>query len=722
MVPHLGSPKAQERITQDASSAEKKSGGEESRDSCRSIRSEGFRTAVGRLVALGTVFTFLTFQYIASQTRSAFGFYEAFFQFSSCIIIFNFLLIINRWTEYEPIPGIKDDRRLPTINVIIPAYNESAFVKNSISSVVSSDYPKGKIHIIVVDDGSSDDTWSHAQHATQEAFRLEPLIRCTAVQHEINRGKRQAMATALAAATNEVVVTLDSDTVLEKQALRNLVSPLVLESNVGGVAGHLSVFNVNAEGWQSFIPRTLDCLFEQNGNIPRAAQSKHGFITILPGAISAVRRQAYQLHAQELVDARFLGKPLRHGEDVQLTMNLLSDGWRLRYQSNAVVYTVAPETLRKAFLMYVRWERSNYTYWILGLVKLAFTDAKRLVLNRLGLLSLSQADTPLDLEKQDGKRVANARQPDFAPMLTIICATCATLSCVEAAFSWVWWAFRSPWVTTMNVCCLVVFATWSSPLLLADALSGNEDDAIPQGGLERPTSDQIGSFYPRLRKKMQYFYFSTVANFFFPSESAVESYFMLQPPRNYNAVNEKSYTASIRVKTRAGTVAFTFSDGPSFYTNYILHEFAQLNATATFFLDTLLWLMEENHSSYWESMVRRMVEDGHLIGLATKSCNGGSDNHNEIEHALAEARKRRLTLNGQRLVFPAIGSADLHDNPKRDFNSTFASLLNDLESADPEKDALLIQLYDTEHTALSVRGLLHSRPKAANQTQTLGQD
>ncbi|KAF4844413.1 Pantothenate transporter FEN2 [Colletotrichum siamense] len=599
-----------------------------------------FRTAVGRLVALGTVLTFLTFQYIASQTRTSFGFYEAFFQFSSCIIVFNFLLIITRWTEYEPIPGIKDNHRLPTINVIIPAYNESEFVRNSISSVASSDYPKEKIHIIIVDDGSSDDTWSHIQYAAQEALRSEPLLRCTTIQHEINRGKRQAMATAFTTATNEVIVTLDSDTILEKQALRNLVSPLVLDSDIGGVAGHLSVFNVHSEGWKSFIPRTLDCLFEQNGNIPRAAQSKYGFVTILPGAISAVRREASQPHAQDLVDAKFLGKPLRHGEDVQLTMNLLSDGWRLRYQSNAVVYTVAPETLRKAFLMYVRWERSNYTYWILGLVKLAFTDAKRLVLNRLGLLSLSQSGASLDLEKQHGKRVANARQPDFAPMLTIICATCATLSCVEAAFCWVWGAFRSPWVTTMNI---------------------------------------------------------------------------------------------------PGTVAFTFDDGPSFYTDYILHEFAQFNATATFFLDTSSWLTEENHSGYWESLVRRTVEDGHLIGLTTKSCDGGSPNYDETKHALAEARERigrifvsstsssgrhpmyvrappectmqngcveKLTLDGQRLVFPGINSEDPHDDPGRDLNST--SFLSDLESADPEKSSFLIRMHDTEQTALTVGGLVQS--------------
>ncbi|KAF6825218.1 hypothetical protein CPLU01_10424 [Colletotrichum plurivorum] len=484
-----------------------------------------FRTVIGRLVALGTALTFATFQYITIKSRSSFGVYDIFFQVASCIILFNFLVIITRWIEYEPIPGIKDNKRLPTISVIIPAYNESEFVKNSICSVVSSDYPKEKIHIIVVDDGSSDDTWSHIQQATQQALQSEPPVQCTAIQHEVNSGKRQAMVTAFAEATNDVIVTLDSDTILEKQALRNLISPLVLDSDIGGVTGHLSVYNVQSDGWDSLIPRTLDCLFEQNGNIPRAAQSKHGFVNILPGAISAFRRHAAQPHAQGLVEARFLGKPLRHGEDVQLTMSLLRDGWRLRYQSNAVVYTVAPETFRRAFLMYVRWERSNYTYWALGLVKLALVDAGRYVRYKLGLLSLGDAD--LEMEKQSVVRAVNARHPDFQPILMILCTGFANFSCLGAALSWVLGAYRSPCVTVMNICCLIVFATWSSTLLLADALNGEDGNTALQNESQSAKQDGAGRSYPRLQKKMQYSCFSTVANFLFVSWASVFGLFTL---------------------------------------------------------------------------------------------------------------------------------------------------------------------------------------------------
>lgn len=485
-----------------------------------------FRTAIGRFVALGTALTFATFQYITIKSRSSFGAFDIFFHVASCIIVFNFLVIITRWIEYQPIPGIKDNERLPTISVIIPAYNESEFVKNSICSVVSSDYPSEKIHIIVVDDGSSDDTWSHIQQATQQAIESDRPVQCTAIQHEVNSGKRQAMVTAFAAATNDVIVTLDSDTILEKQALRNLVSPLVLDRDIGGVTGHLSVYNVQSDGWDSFIPRTLDCLFEQNGNIPRAAQSKHGFVNILPGAISAFRRHAAQPHAQGLIEARFLGKPLRHGEDVQLTMSLLRDGWRLQYQSNAVVYTVAPETFRRAFLMYVRWERSNYTYWALGLVKLALVDAGRYVWYKLGFLSLGKDN--LDVEKQSMGRAANARHPDFQPILMILCTGFANFSCLGAAFSWVLGAYRSPWVTVMNICCLIVFATWSSTLLLADALNGEDGNSALQDGSEGAQLGGACRLYPRLQKKMQYSCFSTVANFLFVSWASVFGLFTLK--------------------------------------------------------------------------------------------------------------------------------------------------------------------------------------------------
>ncbi|KAF9874981.1 hypothetical protein CkaCkLH20_07675 [Colletotrichum karsti] len=490
------------------------------------MQERDFRVAVGRLVGFGSILTFVTFQYITIRGRNSLGFYDLLIQSCSCILLFNFLVIISRWIEYEPIPGTKDNDKLPTLSIIIPAYNESAFVRNSIGSVLSSDYPRHKIEVIVVDDGSKDDTWSHIQSAAQQAHEAKPPLRCIPILHEVNRGKRQAMVTAFTTAKNEILVTLDSDTLLDRQALRNLVSPFVVDSGIGGVTGHLSVFNVKSDGWSSFVPRTLDCLFEQNGNIPRAAQSKYGFVTILPGAISAFRRLAAVPHTSSLVEAKFLGHPLRHGEDVQLTMHMLRDGWRLRYQSNAVVYTVAPETFRKAFLMYVRWERSNYTYWMLGLVKIAFMEAVRMVTHR----NVTEFEMAVDQEKQDGSATRNARQPDFHPILGIVCTGFSNFSCMAAIFTLARGAYTNPWVSLMNVGCLVVFATWSSTLLLADAIVQDYGDMagleVKDTTQESPESQKRR--YPRLRKKMQYSCFSTVANFLFVSWASMFGLFTLR--------------------------------------------------------------------------------------------------------------------------------------------------------------------------------------------------
>src|ERR1700733_3180055 len=62
--------------------------------------------------------------------------------------------------RYRPIPGVTDDL-LPTVSVIVPAYNEGHMVRAALLSALGSDYPREKVHVIAIDDGSTDDTWSH---------------------------------------------------------------------------------------------------------------------------------------------------------------------------------------------------------------------------------------------------------------------------------------------------------------------------------------------------------------------------------------------------------------------------------------------------------------------------------------------------------------------------------------------------------------------------------
>src|SRR5581483_2824975 len=99
--------------------------------------------------------------------------------------------------------------------------------------LAASDYPKDKLQIVAVDDGSRDDTYVHMQAAA----RLYPgRILLLALPH--NRGKRAALQAGFAAARSEIVLTIDSDCILAPEALKSMVAPFA-DPRVGAVAGRV---------------------------------------------------------------------------------------------------------------------------------------------------------------------------------------------------------------------------------------------------------------------------------------------------------------------------------------------------------------------------------------------------------------------------------------------------------------------------------------------------
>ena len=137
------------------------------------------------------------------------------------------------WLSYRPMPPIGESE-LPAVSVIIPAYNEGSLVRKSIDSVTHSDYPRHKLQVIAVDDGSSDDTWEHIRAAASEA-----PIKVITLRQPLNKGKRHALFAGFQRATGEVWVTVDSDSIIEPDALRNGVAPLVRDRRIGLVAGNV---------------------------------------------------------------------------------------------------------------------------------------------------------------------------------------------------------------------------------------------------------------------------------------------------------------------------------------------------------------------------------------------------------------------------------------------------------------------------------------------------
>ncbi|HEY6239819.1 MAG TPA: glycosyltransferase [Burkholderiales bacterium] len=251
------------------------------------------------------------------------------------------------WLLYRPFASARADDA-PPLTVIIPAYNESAMVEHAIASVAAAHYPRGRVQIIAVDDGSADDTWRHIQNA---ALRFPGLV--TPVRLPANLGKRGALAEGFRRATGELIVTVDSDSVIERGALLAIAGPF-RDSRVGAVAGKVAVHNRRA----GLIPRMLHVRFILSFDYLRSAQSVFRTVYCCPGALAAYRASVVRQALPAWERQRFLGAPCTYGEDRALTNDILALGYDTVYQRSAVVHTIVPETYAKLCRMFLRWDRS----------------------------------------------------------------------------------------------------------------------------------------------------------------------------------------------------------------------------------------------------------------------------------------------------------------------------------------------------------------------------
>lgn len=257
--------------------------------------------------------------------------------------------ITSLFFRYKPVTSVTDEE-LPTCTVLVPAYNEGRQVYDTLVSLVNSDFPAGKLQLIAIDDGSKDDTWDWMKKA-------KALLgdRVSIYQQPTNQGKRHALYRGFNLATGEVFVTVDSDSIVERDTLRNLVSPFVTNENCGAVAGNVRVLN----NQKAIIPRMLNVSFVFSFEFIRSAQSVLGSVLCTPGALAAYRSKAVMNCLPEWINQTFMGQPTDIGEDRAMTNMILKQGYHVLFQRNAYVLTNIPERFSSLHKMFTRWERSN---------------------------------------------------------------------------------------------------------------------------------------------------------------------------------------------------------------------------------------------------------------------------------------------------------------------------------------------------------------------------
>lgn len=274
-----------------------------------------------------------------------------------------FLAFIARlFFRYKPVTSVTDEE-LPTCTVIVPAYNEGKLVYETLLSLTNSLYPQEKLQLLAIDDGSKDDTWEWMKKAKEELGD-----RIMILQQPINQGKRHALYRGFNLGTGEVFVTVDSDSIVEKDTLRNLVSPFVNNEQCGAVAGNVRVLNNE----KAIIPRMLNVSFVFSFEFIRSAQSVLGSVLCTPGALAAYSSKAVKNCLPEWINQTFMGQPTDIGEDRAMTNMILKQGYHVLFQRNAYVLTNIPEKFSSLHKMFTRWERSNVRENLM-MSKFAFT-------------------------------------------------------------------------------------------------------------------------------------------------------------------------------------------------------------------------------------------------------------------------------------------------------------------------------------------------------------
>lgn len=225
----------------------------------------------------------------------------------------------------------------PLVTVIVPAYNEGIVIVNSVRSLLQSRYRK--IEVLIIDDGSTDNTWAIASRLHVKYKRVRSI-------HQQNGGKSSALNNAITQSKGEIVICVDADTVFPSDTIGNLVRHFE-DDTVAAVAGVVKVGNIRnmLTRWQ-MLEYTVSIAIDRN------AHSLLNSIMIIPGACGAWRKSVV------LEAGGFSHSTL--AEDCDLTIKIQQlNRYRIVQENNAVSYTEAPDFIAALTKQRFRWMFGN---------------------------------------------------------------------------------------------------------------------------------------------------------------------------------------------------------------------------------------------------------------------------------------------------------------------------------------------------------------------------
>jgi cellulose synthase/poly-beta-1,6-N-acetylglucosamine synthase-like glycosyltransferase len=221
----------------------------------------------------------------------------------------------------------------PSVCIIVPCWNEEKTIHDTIESLLALEYPKDKLEIMVVDDGSTDTTWEEMQ-----VYKDHPQIK---IFHKENGGKHTAMNFGIDNTSADLIGCLDADSFVSSHALVDMVEIFNTNPEVMAVAPTLIVHRPGTLiQWAQKVEYNMSVYNKK-------MQAFLNAIHVTPGPFSVFRKEVFQKIGQF--------KKAHNTEDQEIAYRMQRNHMKIEHCHTAYVYTTAPDSIPKLFRQRLRW-------------------------------------------------------------------------------------------------------------------------------------------------------------------------------------------------------------------------------------------------------------------------------------------------------------------------------------------------------------------------------
>ncbi len=247
------------------------------------------------------------------------------------VVLFILLLVENRKRIYDG-PKELPKEMLPSVSIIVPAYNEEQTIADCIESLQKIDYPKEKYEIIVVNDGSKDKTSKVVNKYAGQIIFLD---------NTENKGKAASLNQGIARAKNEFIACMDADTIVPQDILVKTI-PYFLDQRTGSVTVSVEVRHTN-----SYLQKIVQLEYVLGLSLFLKVFSLLDCVHVTPGPFSLYRKK--MLTEIGNFDVHNIT------EDLEIAYRIHKAGYRIANCATTAVKTITPDTLKTLYAQRKRW-------------------------------------------------------------------------------------------------------------------------------------------------------------------------------------------------------------------------------------------------------------------------------------------------------------------------------------------------------------------------------